>query len=227
MKNHALSFANRALAGALLLAAVPVLLVGCGPAAAEKTETEVAAKPVATPAKGQQVATFAAGCFWSMEAIFEDLKGVSDVEPGYAGGKVKNPTYEQVCSSKTGHAETVDIVFDPQVISYKNLVEILLTMRDPTTLNSQGPDEGPQYRSAIFYRNETQKKDAEAMIGEITKKGLWKDPIVTKVEPFKNFFVAEDYHRDYFTKNPNKSYCQVVIAPKIEDLKKKFGTKVK
>ena len=220
MKNNAISFINRA----LLLAAVPLLLVGCGPAIAEKPE---AAKPVAAAAEGQETATFAAGCFWSMEAIFEDLKGVSSVEPGYAGGKVKNPTYEQVCSSKTGHAETVDIVFDPKVISYKNLVEILLTMRDPTTLDRQGPDEGPQYRSVIFYRNEAQKKDAEATITEVNKKGTWKDPIVTKVEPFKTFYVAEDYHRDYFTKNPNKSYCQIVIAPKIEDLKKKFGTKVK
>ena len=219
MKNNTLSFINRA----LLLVAVPLLLAGCGPAVAEKTEV----KPVATAAAGQETATFAAGCFWSVEAIFEDLKGVSGVEPGYAGGKVKNPTYEQVCSSKTGHAETVDIVFDPKVITYKNLVEILLTMRDPTTLNRQGPDEGTQYRSVIFYRSEAQKKDAEAMIAEVNKKGIWKDPIVTKVEPLKNFYVAEEYHRDYFKKNPNKGYCQAVIAPKIEDLKKKFGTKVK
>lgn len=227
MKNNTLSFVNRTLTGALLLIAGPVLFAGCGPAVADKTETNAPVKPVATPAKGQEVATFAAGCFWSVEAIFEDLKGVVSVEPGYAGGKVKNPTYEQVCSSRTGHAETVDIIFDPQQITYRNLVEILLTMRDPTTLNRQGADEGPQYRSVIFYRNATQKKDAEAMIKEVTQKGLWKDPIVTKVEPFKNFYVAEDYHRDYFQKNPDKSYCQVVIAPKIEDLKKKFGTKVK
>lgn len=211
----------------MLLAAVPVAFVGCGPAVAEKTAKSTLSKPVMAPAKGQEVATFAAGCFWSMEAIFEDLKGVSSVEPGYAGGKVKNPTYEQVCGSRTGHAETVDIIFDPKQISYKNLVEIMLTMRDPTTLDSQGPDFGPQYRSVIFYRNEAQKKDAEAMIQEITKKGTWKDPIVTKVEPFKNFYVAEDYHRDYFAKNPNAGYCQAVIAPEIKELKEKFGTKVK
>ena len=227
MKNHTFSFINRALTGALLVAAVPVLLAGCGPAVAEKTAKEAAMKPPAQPAKGQEVATFAAGCFWSMEAVFEDLKGVSSVEPGYAGGKVKNPTYEQVSGSKTGHAETVDIIFDPKEISYKNLVEIMLTIRNPTTVDSQGPDEGPQYRSVIFYRDEAQKKDAEAMIAEVNKKGTWKDPIVTKVQPFSNFYVAEDYHRDYFKKNPNVSYCQAVIAPEIKELKEKFGTKVK
>jgi peptide-methionine (S)-S-oxide reductase len=225
MKNQTANFTMRALTGALLIAALPMLLSGCGPAAAKKTEAKAA--PIAAPAKGQEVATLAAGCFWSMEAIFENLKGVSSVEPGYAGGKVKNPTYEQVCSSKTGHAETVDIIFDPQVITYRDLIEIMLTMRDPTTLNSQGPDEGPQYRSVIFYRNEAQKKDAQEAILEVTKKGTWKDPIVTKIEPYKNFFVAEDYHRDYFRKNPDASYCRIVIAPELKDLKKKFAAKVK
>lgn len=217
---------QRVLASGVVLVAFPILLVGCGPANAEKNES-VKMAPPARPAQGQEVATFAAGCFWSMEAIYEQLKGVSSVEPGYAGGKVKNPTYEQVSSSNTGHAETVDIIFDPKVISYRDLVEVLLTLRDPTTLNQQGPDYGPQYRSVIFYRSEAQKKTAQQVIKEISKKGMWKDPLVIKVEPFKNFYLAEDYHRDYFKTNPDKAYCVRMISPKLEALKEKFSDKVK
>ncbi|HEY0076020.1 MAG TPA: peptide-methionine (S)-S-oxide reductase MsrA [Abditibacteriaceae bacterium] len=220
------SIMQRALSGTLLLVAAPALFLGCGPASAEKhTDSKMA--PVVKPAKGEEVATFAAGCFWSMEAIFEEIKGVSRVEPGYSGGKVKNPTYEQVSSSATGHAEAVDIHFDPKVVSYQDLVEVLLTLRDPTTVDQQGPDYGPQYRSVIFYRSEAQKKSAEEMIKQIAKKGLWKDPLVIRVEPFTNFYVAEDYHRDYFKKNPDKIYCQRMISPKIEALKVKFKDKAK
>jgi peptide-methionine (S)-S-oxide reductase len=183
--------------------------------------------PVAQPKKGEEVATFAAGCFWSVEAIFEKLKGVSSVEPGYAGGHVAHPTYEQVCNGTTGHAESVNIIFDPKVIAYRDLVDILLTMRDPTTLNRQGPDVGTQYRSAIFYRSEAQKKDAEAAIAHATATRLWNAPLVIKAEPFKNFYRAEDYHADYYKNNTGRSYCQVMISPKLEELKKKFGAKVK
>ena len=210
-----------------MMTTFPALLLGCGPAIAEKQETVSKVAPPVKPAPGEEVATFAAGCFWSMEAIYEELKGVSAVEPGYAGGKVKNPTYEQVSSSRTGHAEAVDILYNPKVISYRELVEVLLTLRDPTTVNQQGPDYGPQYRSVIFYRNEAQKKTAQQVIKEISKKGLWKDPLVIKVEPFKNFYLAEDYHRDYFKQNPDKAYCVRMISPKLEQLKQKFADKAK
>lgn len=224
-KSH--SIFRRIVASAVLISAVPTLLIGCGPARAEKSESAGKMAPPVTPKQGQEIATFAAGCFWSMEAIYEEVKGVVSVEPGYAGGKVKNPTYEQVCSSRTGHAEAVDILYDPKVISYRDLVEVLLTLRDPTTPNQQGPDYGPQYRSVIFYRSEAQKKTAQQVIKEVSKKGLWKDPLVIKVEPFKNFYLAEDYHRDYFKQNPDKPYCQRMIAPKLEALKEKFADKAK
>ncbi|HEX8466085.1 MAG TPA: peptide-methionine (S)-S-oxide reductase MsrA [Abditibacterium sp.] len=183
--------------------------------------------PVAKPAQGQEVATFAGGCFWSMEAMFQQLKGVSKVQPGYSGGSVANPGYEQVGTSKTGHAESINIIFDPKLISYSDLLEVLLTMRDPTTKNQQGPDVGPQYRSAIFTRSAAQKSAAQAMIKKIEAKGIWKKPIVTEVVPFKAFYRAEDYHLDYFKSNPNLGYCSAVIAPKIADLKVKFKHLVK
>ncbi len=162
-----------------------------------------------------EVATFAAGCFWSMEAIFEQLKGVEKVEPGYAGGRTAKPSYEQVGTGKTGHAETFDITFDPDVISYRDLLEVLFTVHDPTTLNKQGADVGTQYRSAIFYRSEEQKKTAQKAISEIAAR-LWKKPIVTTVQPFTNFYRAEDYHQDYYKRNPKESYCTFVIGPKME-----------
>lgn len=180
-----------------------------------------------SPAKKKEVATFAAGCFWSMEALFEQLKGVESVEPGYAGGSVAAPRYEQVGTGKTGHAETANIVFDPGVISYRDLLRVLLTLRDPTTLDKQGPDEGPQYRSAIFYRSEAQKQAAREVIREITAARVWKNPIVTTVTPYTNFYRAEEYHRDYFRRNPQESYCEFVIAPKIALLRTKFKSLLK
>ncbi len=177
--------------------------------------------------KSLQKATFAAGCFWSMEAIFTQLKGVTKVEPGYSGGTTTNPTYEQVGTGQTGYAETVDVTFDPQLISYRELLDVLFTVHDPTTLNSQGGDVGTQYRSAIFYRNMTQKTEAESFIKKLSADKVYTDPIVTQVQSFQAFHRAENYHLNYYNKNPDQGYCRVVIAPKIEKFHKKFKGKLK
>lgn len=169
-----------------------------------------------------ETATLAGGCFWCIETIFDDLKGVEIVESGYSGGKIKNPTYEQVCSGNTGHAEVVQITFDPSVISYEKLLEIFFHIHDPTTLNRQGADAGTQYRSAIFYHNDEQKKTAEAVIKKISSSGLWSDPIVTEVTAFDVFYPAEDYHQDYYINNKEKSYCSIVIAPKVQKFYKEY-----
>ena len=184
-------------------------------------KTALKTTPMTAP-KGKEIATLAAGCFWSMEAIFEQLKGVESVEPGYAGGHVKNPSYERVCSETTGHAETVNVVFDPKQISYAELLRVMLTMRNPTTLNRQGPDSGESYRSVIFTRNKEQQKTAEAVLHEIAAKKVWSDPIVTKAMPFSNFYQAEDYHRDYYRLHPNVGYSKMVIDPEIVELRQKF-----
>lgn len=178
-------------------------------------------------AKGQQTATFAAGCFWSMEAIFKQIKGVNSVEPGYAGGNLKDPTYEQVEEANTGHAETINIIFDPKVISYPDLLQVLLTVRNPTTKDQQGPDYGPQYRSVIFARTVEQKQQAQDAIKQFTAGKVWKDPIVTEVADYKTFYRAEDYHLDYYNQHPNQGYCAAVIAPEIAEFKEKFADKLK
>lgn len=195
------------------------------PQSAFARSTKIGAPKVAKP--GQQTATFAAGCFWSMEAIFKQLKGVSSVEPGYAGGKTKNPTYEQVEEANTGHAETVNIIFDPKVVSYRDLLDVLLTVRNPTTLNQQGPDSGPQYRSVIFARNAQQKKEALQAIASIGAKHVWNAPIVTQVAPYSTFYRAEDYHLNYYNLHPNEGYCAGVIGPEIEEFHTKFKSKLK
>ncbi len=187
--------------------------------------------PPAAPKKPttgtREVATFAAGCFWSMEAIFKQLKGVDKAEPGYAGGKVAKPSYEQVETGTTGHAEALNIVFDPKVITYRDLLEVLLTVRDPTTPNKQGPDEGPQYRFIIFTRSEEQRKTAVEMIQKINKEHVWANPIVSEVLPFTNFYRAEDYHFDYYRLHPDERYCRYVIAPEIAEFRAKFKAKLK
>ena len=162
-----------------------------------------------------QTATLGGGCFWCLEAIYDDLKGVKRVESGYAGGHTANPTYEQVCGGMTGHAEVIQLDFDPGVISYQDILHIFFTIHNPTTVNRQGADVGTQYRSVIFYHDEEQKETAEKVIGEIEAAGLWPDPIVTQVKPMDEFYIAEDYHQDYFANNPNQPYCQAVIAPKV------------
>lgn len=180
-----------------------------------------------TAPEGRQVATVAGGCFWCTEAIFTDLKGVDKVVSGYSGGHVANPTYRQVCSGGTGHAEAINITFDPAVVTYKDLLRIFFTTHDPTTLNRQGADEGTQYRSAIFYHDQEQKRDALEVIREIEAERIWPGKIVTEVTPFTNFYPAEDYHQDYFAQNPNQGYCQVVIAPKVAKFRAKYRDKLK
>ena len=175
-----------------------------------------------------QTAVFGGGCFWCTEAILQRLKGVVSVLPGYAGGHVKNPTYEQVCEGTTGHAEVTKFEFDPTQITFRDLLEIFFTTHDPTTLNRQGNDVGGQYRSAIFYTSDEQKAEAEKFIMEFEKNQTFKDPIVTTIEPLNNnFYEAEDYHKNYYNRNSGKSYCQVVINPKLEKFKKKFAEKIK
>lgn len=172
-------------------------------------------------------ATLGAGCFWCVEAIFERLKGVDEAISGYSGGEIVNPSYREVSSGNTGHAEVVQVFFDPEKISYKEILEVYWKSHDPTQLNRQGADVGPQYRSVIFYHNEDQRKTAEKYKQELEKANIWDDPIVTAIEPFKNFFKAEDYHQEYYENNKNEGYCQFVITPKIEKFKKVFSDKVK
>ena len=172
------------------------------------------------------LATFGAGCFWCVEAAFQQLKGVSSVVSGYSGGTVENPTYQQVCTGSTGHAEVCQITFDSETISYEELLEVFFEIHDPTTLNRQGNDVGTQYRSVIFYHDEDQKKIAEKVKAELDKKGVWKNPIVTEITPFTKFYKAEDYHQDYFRTNPNQPYCRVVIKPKIDKFEKVFKLKL-
>ena len=172
-------------------------------------------------------ATFAAGCFWGVEETFRNLPGVTATSVGYTGGSTENPTYEDVCSSRTGHAEAVEVDFDPERISFENLLDVFWEAHDPTTLNRQGPDFGTQYRSAIFYHTPAQKATAEQVIRELTAAHLWEKPIVTEVTPFSAFYRAETYHQQYFQRNPEQPYCQFVIAPKVATFRKKFLAKLK
>ncbi|MFN8390847.1 MAG: peptide-methionine (S)-S-oxide reductase MsrA [Bdellovibrionota bacterium] len=174
-----------------------------------------------------ETAVVAGGCFWCMEATFQRLKGVKQVVSGYAGGTVANPTYEQVSSGKTGHAEAVQITFDSAQISYDDLLKVFFHLHDPTTLNRQGADVGTQYRSAIFYQNDEQKQAAERVKQAITQEKLWSDPIVTEISPLNVFYKAEDYHQNYYNRNPSQHYCSIVIAPKIKKLEKEFADKLK
>src|SRR5579862_1740460 len=192
--------------GALAFIALAVLIFAAmhavTPARAQQTQAETGPPPA-----GMERATFAAGCFWSMEAIFKQLRGVQKVDPGYAGGTQPHPSYDDVESGSTGYAESVNITYDPKIISYRELLRVLLTVRDPTTLNRQGPDEGTNYRSVIFYRNAEQKQQAQQAIQQITAERIWRDPIVTTVEPFTTFWRAEDYHLNYYALHPNEPYC--------------------
>lgn len=174
-----------------------------------------------------EVATLAGGCFWCLEAVYQELQGVEKVESGYSGGDVPNPTYRAVCSETTGHAEVVQVTFDPEVVSYRDILEVYFTIHDPTTLNRQGADVGTQYRSVIFYHDEEQRRVAEAVISGLGSEGLWKDPIVTEVTPFDEFYVAENYHQDYFRNNGYQPYCQVIIAPKVAKFRKQHLERLK
>jgi len=171
--------------------------------------------------------TFGAGCFWCTEAVFLNVKGVSKVVSGYSGGNVKNPSYREVCTGTTGHAEVTQITYDPKVVSFEDLLEVFWNTHDPTTLNRQGADEGTQYRSAVFYNDEEQKKIAEQYKKQLEASQVYKNPIVTEISPLVNFYPAEDYHQNYFELNPNQGYCQYVIRPKVDKFKKQFASKLK
>ncbi len=174
-----------------------------------------------------QVATLGSGCFWCTEAFFLKLKGVESVESGYSGGKVKNPTYREICTGMTGHAEVVQVKFNPKELSYEDILEVFWNTHDPTTLNKQGADEGTQYRSVVFYHNDDQKKVAEQYKIQLDKSGTFKNPIVTEITPLSIFYPAEDYHQNYYALNPNQGYCQYVIRPKVEKFNKQYSAKLK
>ena len=175
----------------------------------------------------KEVATLGGGCFWCLEAVYDQLKGVLSVKSGYSGGEVPNPSYRLVCTGTTGHAEVTQITFDPVQVSFRELLRVFFTIHDPTTLNRQGGDVGTQYRSVIFYHSPEQKTVAEAVIAELTEQGVWSNPIVTEIAPFERFYMAEDYHQEYFANNAGQPYCQVVIAPKVAKFRKKYLEQLK
>ncbi len=180
---------------------------------------------IQSPAPG--VATLAGGCFWCIEAIFRQVEGVENSVPGYTGGTTVNPTYQEVCTNSTGHAEAVQVTFNPARISYREILEIFFSIHDPTTLNRQGPDEGTQYRSAIFYHNKQQKAIAKEVIEELNRTHLWQGPIVTQIAPLDKFYPAEDYHREYFSRHPEQAYCRTVISPKVAEFRKQWAKRLK
>jgi peptide-methionine (S)-S-oxide reductase len=177
--------------------------------------------------KNLETATLAAGCFWCVEAVFDDLRGVELVESGYSGGHTINPTYQQVCSETTGHAEVIQLKFDPNEISFKEILQVFFAVHDPTTLNRQGNDIGSSYRSAIFYHSDEQRRVAEEVIKEVEAEGIYDNPIVTEVTPFDKFYIAENYHQEYFANNPNQPYCAGVVAPKVAKFRQKFVSRLK
>ena len=175
----------------------------------------------------RELATLGGGCFWCLEAVFKDLKGVESVVSGYAGGDVENPSYEQVCGGRTGHAEVVQVAYDPDVISYRDLLDVFFTIHDPTTKDRQGADVGPQYRSIVLYHDAAQKAAAERAIADLAEQRIWHAPIVTEVAPLETFYPAEAYHQDYFEQNPRQRYCQIVIAPKVAKFRKQYMERLK
>ena len=174
-----------------------------------------------------ETATLAGGCFWCVEAVFDDLTGVQSVESGYMGGHTLNPTYDDICTGRTGHAEVIRIAFDPALLSYADLLRVFFTIHDPTTLNRQGNDSGTQYRSAIFYHSDAQRQSAQEVIDEVTREGLYRAAIVTEVTAASTFYIAENYHQEYFARNPNQQYCLFVVAPKVAKFRQKFAARLK
>lgn len=175
----------------------------------------------------KETVTLGGGCFWCLEAVYDEMKGVERVESGYTGGDVENPTYKAVCTGTTGHAEVVQVTYDTDVISYDDVLNVFFTIHDPTTLNRQGADVGTQYRSVIYYHTDEQKRFAEQKIQQLADEGVWDDPIVTEIAPLEDYYPAEDYHQDYFKNNPNAGYCQVVVAPKVTKFRQKFTKHLK
>ncbi|MBW6479910.1 MAG: peptide-methionine (S)-S-oxide reductase MsrA [Bacteroidales bacterium] len=204
---------------------IPALLIAalaCN-STAEKTQNTVIME---SNQKNYEYATIGGGCFWCIEAIFLEVRGVHSATSGYSGGTVKNPSYREVTSGRTGHAEVVQLVFDPEIISYKDILEIFFHLHDPTTLNRQGADIGTQYRSVIFYHNDEQEITARQVFEETDRSDLWENPLVTEISPLTEFYVAEDYHQNYFASNPNQPYCTFVISPKLSKLRKLFKDKL-
>ena len=177
--------------------------------------------------RSAELATLAGGCFWCLEAVYKEMRGVTRVVSGYAGGHVESPTYREVCDGTTGHAEVVQVTFDPSAVSYRELLEVFFTIHDPTTLNRQGGDVGSQYRSAVFYHTPEQRETAEQVIAEMSAARVWDSPIVTEVVPLDKFYPAEDYHQNYFEKNPTQPYCSAVVAPKVSKFRKLFLDRLK
>ena len=210
-----------------LMLGLTVAITGCKSPTLDKTQMTTLPKTSITPQEEKEIALIAGGCFWCTEAIFIELKGVEKAESGYAGGFVENPSYKQVCGGDTGHAEAIRITFDPKIITYSDILHIFMTTHDPTTLNRQGADSGTQYRSAIFYMNDTQKETAEKVIAEVDAAHIWKDKIVTEVTAFSNYYKAEDYHQDYYAQNGNAGYCRAVISPKVTKFRAKYRDKLK
>mgnify|MGYP001819798621 CR=1 FL=1 len=200
--------------------------LSCNLSAEEKKENDEITMN-STEQKNLELATFGNGCFWCTEAIFEQLEGVYKVESGYAGGKVKNPSYKEVCTGNTGHAEVIRLSYDPKQISYRELLDVFFNTHDPTTLNRQGADVGTQYRSAIFYHNDEQKAEAEKMIADLEKANVFDNKIVTEITPINNYYVAENYHQDYYNNNKNAGYCRAVINPKLDKFIKQYKDKLK
>lgn len=212
-----------------IVTAICILAIGCNFTNSKEIKTDKS-QTISQP-KGDmskmETATLAGGCFWCIETLFNDLKGVDKVVSGYSGGRTKNPTYEEVSSGTTGYAESIQITFDPSVISYEQLLEVFFHVHNPTTLNKQGADVGTQYRSAIFYNSDEQKTTAEEVIKNIGSSGLWDAPIVTEVTKYQEFYSAEDYHQDYYNNNKEKSYCSIVIAPKVAKFFKEYKNLLK
>lgn len=210
------------------------MLLGCSSGAAPSKQTQSSDPPQVLQANNtmnestnMEKATLGAGCFWCVEAVYKEMKGVISVESGYSGGHVDNPTYKAVCAGTTGHAEVVQVTFDPAQTSYQEILEVFWRTHDPTTLNRQGNDVGTQYRSVIYYHNDEQKKIAEASKKAADEAGFYNDPIVTEISPFDKFYVAESYHQDYYENNPNQPYCRFVVGPKVDKFRKLFQDKLK
>lgn len=212
----------------LILICINIITISFFSCAQKQKNMEQLPKTKIEISKNESIATFANGCFWCTEAIFQNLEGVIKVTSGYSGGHVVKPSYEEVCDKKTGHAEALEIIYDSNKISFDELLEVFWKTHDPTTLNQQGADIGPQYRSAIFYHTPEQKEKAEQYKKELNKAGIYPNPIVTAIEPFTNFYAAEDYHQNYYNNNGNSNgYCRIVITPKVEKFKKVFKDKLK
>lgn len=208
----------------LIITLITAFLAGCN---TKNSYSQAKKETKMTNNANLETATFGSGCFWCTEAIFDRVKGVESVESGYSGGSVQNPTYEAVCTGRTGHAEVIQVKYDPKVVSYDELLEIFWKTHDPTTLNKQGADVGTQYRSVVFYHNDEQKQKAEYYKDKLESSKIWNNPIVTEITPFSKFYKAEEYHQEYYENNPNQGYCSFVITPKVEKFEKVFKEKLK